>query len=135
MSDATHITITGNLTRDAELRFSLAGKPTCTFGLATNNQVFADGKWIDEDTSFFQVTVHGRMAERAADELRRGDRVIATGRLQIRQYRDSDDNPRQDAKVWASEIGLSLRHVDARFMRDIPPMPSVPDDIFSGGPE
>lgn len=121
MSNATAITVVGNLTREPELRFSRTGKPACDLGIATDYRAFIDGEWQEEETSFFQAAVFGDQAERAVDRLRKGDRVIVTGRLQIRRYRDGENQQRQDAKIWVTELGLSLRHHPASFDRATAP--------------
>lgn len=52
MSDTT-TTITGNSTRAPELRYTNAGKPLASFGVAVNHRRRnAEGQWEDGDTSW-----------------------------------------------------------------------------------
>ena len=53
----THVTITGNLTDDPDLRFTPNGHPVANFRLAVTARVKDGDSWRDADTSFFRVNV------------------------------------------------------------------------------
>ena len=77
-----NVTITGNLTREPELRFTPTGQATATFAIAVN-RTWTDRKSQErkESTSFFDVVASGNLAENAATSLANGTRVvIVTGR-------------------------------------------------------
>lgn len=59
MSDNT-ITLSGNVTRDPELRFTTGGKAVASFGLAVNRRYQTGGEW-QESTSFFDVVAWGAL--------------------------------------------------------------------------
>lgn len=69
--------VSGRLTRDAELRYTPSGRPVANLSVAHNTRVRDDeGQWTDGDTAFFDLTIWGRLAEAAAD-LKRGEAILA----------------------------------------------------------
>ena len=71
----THVTITGNLTDDPELRFTPNGTAVANFRLAVTARVKDGDSWRDGDTSFFRINVWRQLAEHVAESLSKGDRV------------------------------------------------------------
>ena len=114
MSNGNTIVLVGNVTRDPELRFTPSGQPTTTFGLAVNRrwQNRQTQEW-EEATSFFDVVCWRELAENASESLRRGSRVIVTGRLEQRSWETSDNEKRSKVEVVADELGPSLRWASA----------------------
>ena len=108
------IVLVGNVTRDPELRFTPSGQPTTTFGLAVNRrwQNRQTQEW-EEATSFFDIVCWRELAENASESLRRGSRVIVTGRLEQRSWETSDNEKRSKVEVVADELGPSLRWASA----------------------
>lgn len=117
MSDA-HATLTGNLTRDPELRYTGSGMQVTSFGLAVNyrRQNKQTGEW-DEETSFLDVTCFGGLAENVAESLTKGARALVTGRLQVRTYDRRDGGQGTAVEIIADEIGPSLRWATAAVTR------------------
>ena len=70
MAAANLVVLIGNLTRDVELR-TAAGQSVTDLGLAVNDRVKRGEQWVDEAT-FLDVTVWGKTADFAADNLRKG---------------------------------------------------------------
>jgi len=114
MSNGNTIVLVGNVTRDPELRFTPSGQPTTTFGLAVNRrwQNRQTQEW-EEATSFFDVVCWRELAENASESLKRGSRVIVTGRLEQRSWETSDNEKRSKIEVVADEVGPSLRWASA----------------------
>ena len=113
-----NVTITGNLTREPELRFTPTGQATATFGVAVNRT------WTDrqsqerrESTSFFDVVAWGTLAENAATSLAKGTRVVVTGRLDQRSWETAEGDKRSKVEVTADEICASLRWATAQVTR------------------
>lgn len=120
MSDST-VTIVGSLVREPEIRFSAAGRASCTFGLAVNRRYQQNGEW-QEEVSFFNVIAWGDLAENAAASLAKGVRAIVSGRLEQRSW-EKDGEKRSTVQVVADEVGPSLRWARAeveRITRDKP---------------
>jgi single-strand DNA-binding protein len=84
VSNETTTTVTGNLTADPELRVTGTGRPVAQFTVASTSRVLdpTSGEWRDGSTLFLRCTAWLRMAENVAQTLRKGDRVVVTGRLQ-----------------------------------------------------
>ena len=112
------IVLVGNVTRDPELRFTPSGQPTTTFGLAVNRrwQNRQTQEW-EEATSFFDIVCWRELAENASESLRRGSRVIVTGRLEQRSWETDDGEHRSKVEIVADEIGPSLRFATADVQR------------------
>tara|TARA_R110000824_G_scaffold3357_4_gene15892 strand:- start:22768 stop:23208 length:441 start_codon:yes stop_codon:yes gene_type:complete len=105
-----NLVITGNLTRDPELRFSQNGVAFASFSVAWNqSKRTADGGW-DSVAHFFDVTAFDDVAEHVAASLTKGDRVTVTGRLTQDRWQDktSGDN-RSKVAVLADDVSVSLR--------------------------
>ena len=86
-SDTNSITISGNITRDPEMRYTPSGVSKVTFGVAVNrswrNQQTQE--W-DEQTSFFNVVAWRQLAENVGASLTKGSRVVVSGRLEQRSW-------------------------------------------------
>jgi single-strand DNA-binding protein len=109
----THVTITGNLTDDPELRFTPNGNPVANFRLAVTARVKGD-TWRDGDTSYFRVNVWRQLAEHVADSLSKGDRAVVIGRLRSRSWETPEGDKRSVVEVEADEVAPSLRWAIAK---------------------
>ena len=116
MSTAT--SITGNLTRDPEIRYTRDGQATTTLGVAVNRRwQQRDSKEWEESTSFFDVVCWRELAENAALSLAKGMRVVVTGRLEHRSWETEEGDHRSKVEVIADELGPSLRFATAEVQR------------------
>jgi single-strand DNA-binding protein len=116
MSNAT--TLSGNLTRDPELRYTRDGQANASFGLAVNRrwQPRGSDEW-QEATSFFDVVCWRDLAENVALSLGKGSRVIVTGRLEQSSWETENGERRSRVEVTAEEVGPSLRFATAEISR------------------
>lgn len=106
------ITVVGNLTGEPELRFTQSGTAMCSGSIASNRRYQVNGEW-QEETTYLNFTLWREAAESAAASLRKGMRVIATGRLQQREWQDKDGNKRTSYDLVVDELGPSLRFATA----------------------
>ena len=108
------ITIVGNITRDPELRFTPSGQANARLGVAVNRrwQDRNSGEW-QEATSFFDVIAWRELAENVNESLKKGARVIVTGRLEQRSW-EQEGNKRSVVEIIADEIAPSLRWATAK---------------------
>ncbi|HET7043143.1 MAG TPA: single-stranded DNA-binding protein [Gemmatimonadales bacterium] len=108
------VTIVGNVTRDPELRFTPSGQANARLGVAVNRrwQDRNSGEW-QEATSFFDVICWRELAENVSESLKRGTRVIVTGRLEQRSW-EQEGNKRSVVEIIADEIAPSLRWATAK---------------------
>ena len=116
MSNA--ITITGNLTREPEIRYTKEGQATAQLGVAVNRrwQDRTTQEW-QEATAFFDVVCWRDLAENVALSLSKGMRVIVTGRLDQRSWETEDGEHRSKVEITADEIGPSLLFATADVQR------------------
>ena|SRR5256714_2111812 len=113
------VTVVGNIVDDPELRFTAGGQAMTKFRLAVSRrwQDRASGEW-QEESSFFGCTCWREMAENAAESLKKGARVIVTGRLQQRQWETPEGEKRSVIEIQADEVGPSLRWATARVEKN-----------------
>jgi single-strand DNA-binding protein len=114
MAGEPNITIVGNATGDAELRFIPSGAAVSNFTLACTPRKKVGDNWEDGETVFYRVNVWRDMAEHVAETVKRGMRVIVTGRFTVRGY-EKDGQQRQSLEVEADEVGVALRYGTASF--------------------
>ena len=118
MSDTNTVTITGNVTRDPELRFTPNGTATASFGLAYNRRWLnkSTQEW-EESTSFFDVVVWQDVAQNVAESVHRGDRVVVSGRLEQRSWETPEGERRSRTEIIADEVAPSLRYATAQVTK------------------
>lgn len=109
-TDANSITISGNVTRDPELRYTPSGASKLSFGVAVNrswrNQQTQE--W-EEQTSFFNVVAWRQLAENAQNSITKGTRVVVNGRLEQRSWETDQGEKRSIVEIVADDIAASLR--------------------------
>lgn len=107
------IQIVGNLGRDPELRYTPSGRPVTEFSVAVNQSTKNQqtGEWV-EATDWFRVSVWGDRAERAAENLRKGTRVLVDGRFRTREYETKDGRKGTSLEISADTV-LSLDRREA----------------------
>lgn len=124
-------TITGNLTRDIELKATSTGRMVASFSIAVSKRVQRDGQWIDGPTSYFDVTAWGTLAENVAASAAKGTKVIVTGRLEQQTWDGPDGSKKSKVIVVADDIGVSLARatVDVhRVARDLTAASAIIED-------
>ena len=123
MAGETTITITGNLTRDPELRTTGNGHTVCNFTIASSTRQYNRNanQWEDGDTLFLNCTAwdstHTALASNIASSLAKGMSVIAQGRLVQRTYETEDHERRTVMELRVEHIGPSLRRATAQVAR------------------
>ena len=104
-TNINRVVLTGNLTRDPELRSTASGMSVCSLRIASNtrrkNQ--ATGEWEDKP-NFFDVTVWGAQGENCARFLSKGRPVALDGRLEWREWQDQQGNNRQSVEIVADNV-------------------------------
>jgi len=123
------VLISGNLTRDPELRATASGMPVLGLGIAVNdrrkNQ--STGEWEDYP-NFIDCTMFGTRAESIANFLSKGSKVAIEGKLRWSQW-ERDGQKRSKLEVIIDEIEfLSARDSSASHHAreiEIPPAPEI----------
>ena len=111
MSNEPRMTLIGGLTADPEMRFVPSGTAVANFSIVNKPRVFnrAKGEWTDGDPLYMKCTAWDKTAEHITDSLKRGDRVIVTGRLRQRSFDTTDGDKRTVIELEVEEIGPTLR--------------------------
>lgn len=108
------VTITGNLTRDPDLRSTAGGMPVLGLGVAVNDRHknSATGEWEDYP-NFVDCTMFGTRAEKITPYLSKGTKVAIDGKLRWSQW-EKDGQKRSKLEVIIDEIEfLSQRGSEA----------------------
>lgn len=100
-----HITLSGNLTRDAELRRTQSDLAVLGFGLAFNERRRKpDSDEWEEIPNFIDCTLFGNRAEALEQYLVKGAKVAIEGRLRWSQWETEDGGKRSRHEVIVDEI-------------------------------
>jgi single-strand DNA-binding protein len=97
------VVITGNLTRDPELRHLPSGTSVCTLGVAVNETYKSDDEW-KERANFFDVVVWGKQGEACDEYLEKGRPVAIAGRLRYESWEAEDGSKRSKVKIVADRV-------------------------------
>ena len=129
-SNINRVILTGNLTRDPELRSLQSGTSVCSLRIASNARRKHNGEWVDKP-NYFSVTVWGAQGENCHRFLSKGRPVCIDGRLDWREW-TQDDTKRESVEIVAE----SVQFLGSREHGDSQPEPagvgaggSDPDDI------
>jgi single-strand DNA-binding protein len=97
------VVLTGNLTRDPELRATGGGLAVCKLGIAVNTRrKNSEGQW-EEKPNFFRVTVFGRQAESCGQYLKKGRPVAIDGRLEWSTW-ENEGQKRESIDIIADTV-------------------------------
>ena len=104
-TNINRVILTGNLTRDPELRSLPSGMSVCSLRVACNTRRKnnSTGEWEDKP-NFFDVTVWGAQGENCARFLSKGRPVTLDGRLEWREWQDQQGNNRQSVEIIADAV-------------------------------
>ena len=92
--------VTGNITKDAELRYTANDKAYSKFCIA-NNEGYGDNK----KTNFFNCTLWGKSAENISRFLTKGQKVLITGKVEINDYKDKEGVERKIIDINVDSFG------------------------------
>ena len=99
--------ITGNLTRDPELRTTPNGASVCSFSVAVN-RVYKDANGEQkEDVSFIDCSAWGKLAEMIAQYAKKGTGVLVSGRLDQRSFEGKDGIKRSRTEIVVEDFNFT----------------------------
>jgi len=110
MSNETNMTIVGYLTSDPELKNTSSGLAVVNITIASTPSKFdkTTSQWVDGQTLFMRATGWRTMAEQIVASMKKGDKVIALGRLVAESYKDKDGNERTATRLDLESVGIDL---------------------------
>lgn len=103
-TDINRIVMTGNLTRDPDLRALPSGTSICNLRIASNTRRRSTGGEWEEKPNYFDVTVWGAQGENCARFLAKGRPIALDGRLEWREWEADDGSTRQAVEIIADSI-------------------------------
>lgn len=98
-------TITGNVGKAPEIRVTASGKNIASFSVAST----VKSKNGESQTTWVDIVCFDEQADVVTQHLRKGERVVVTGRLALEQYTRKDGTPGSSLRMIADEVGISLR--------------------------
>lgn len=108
MTTHSDITAIGGLVRDPDLKYASTGTAVVTFTVACGRRFQRNGQW-EEDTAFLDCVMFGDAGQNVAASLRKGDRVIVSGRIDQNNWEDREGNKRSKLQIVADEVGASMK--------------------------
>ena len=104
-TNLNRVVMTGNLTRDPELRSLPSGMSVCSLRIASNTRRKdqSTGEWGDKP-NYFSVTVWGAQGENCARFLSKGRPIALDGRLEWREWQDQQGNKRESIEIVADSV-------------------------------
>ena len=115
-----NITLTGLIATAPKHIVTNEGLAITSFRLASNQRRFdrSQEKWVDVDTNWYTITTFRQLAMNAARSLDKGDRVVVTGRLRVREW-DNGEKTGITVDVEADALGHDISWGSSVFTRSI----------------
>lgn len=116
MNNLNQIYLLGNLTRDPEIKYTNEGTAIVEMGIAVNK------KWKDsngedmEIVDFFNISAWNSLAENCANTLKKGDRVMISGHLNLRSWENKEGKKYNIININADVIGASLEFSSLKIL-------------------
>jgi single-strand DNA-binding protein len=130
------ITLTGFVATDPKVITTAEGLAITSFRLASSQRRFDKGseKWVDGETNWYSITTFRQLATNAAVSLHKGERIVVTGKLRIRDWKNGEKSG-TNVDVEADALGHDLSWGTAAFSRSAgnttsgaePPVASAPN--------
>jgi single-strand DNA-binding protein len=129
MSQLNQMYVLGNLTRDPEIKFTNEGAAICEMGLAVNK------RWVDregketESVDFFNITAWNSLAENCTSTLKKGDRVLVNGHLNLRSWENKEGKRYNIINITADVVAVSLEFDQVKILEKKDGTPEEKADI------
>jgi single-strand DNA-binding protein len=94
--------VVGHLGRDPEMRYTPTGVPVTSFNIATTRKWNNASGEPQEKTTWFRVTCWRKLAETAAQYLKKGQAVLVEGEIDASAWTDKEGSPRASLELTAS---------------------------------
>jgi single-strand DNA-binding protein len=139
-TNINRVVLTGNLTRDPELRSTPSGMSVCSLRIASNTRRKDNttGEWTDKP-NYFSVTVWGAQGENCSRFLSKGRPVCIDGRLEWREWQGQDGAKRESVEIIADAVqflgGRDDAPVGGNSGNGFAPHSDVPADTSDFAPQ
>ena len=111
-------TVIGNAVTDVSLRVTSSGTSVASFRIASNSRRFdkSTSSWIDQEPSYLSITAWSQLAENVALSVHKGQPLVVTGKLKVRQWQDADKSG-TNVEIDAVAIGHDLNRGTSEFTK------------------
>jgi single-strand DNA-binding protein len=118
MSEVT--TITGLVATTPRHLVTQDGLPITSFRLAAAHRRFdrTSNRWVDGETNWYTITAFRQLAINLAGSISKGERIIATGKLRVRDW-DNGERAGTSVELEAESVGHDLTWGTAVFTRTV----------------
>ncbi len=103
LNNLNSILLEGNLVRDPELSYTAAGKPVCSFTVASN-RFWKQADEMQKEVSYFDVTTWAKLAEACGEYLAKGRGVRVVGRLKQDRWQDGEGKTHSKVHIVAEHV-------------------------------
>lgn len=111
-------TVIGNAVTDVSLRVTSSGTSVASFRIASNSRRFdkSTNSWIEQEPSYLSITAWSQLAENVALSVHKGQGLVVTGKLKVRQWQDADKSG-TNVEIDATAIGHDLNRGTSEFTK------------------
>lgn len=103
------VAISGNITRDPEIRSTASGKSVCTFTIASNeSRKGAQGEWVDY-ANYVECVAFGGIADWISKAAGKGTKLCVVGRLAYQAW-EKDGKKRSKLQVMVDKADIMEKH-------------------------
>jgi len=109
----TNLTIVGFVTANPELKTTQSGFNVVNLTIASTPSKYDKNtaEWVDGTTLFMRATAWRGFAENIANQIKKGDKVVATAKLIMEEFTDKEGNNRQTMRLDLESLGMDLSRV------------------------
>ncbi len=127
LPEVNRVILSARLTRDPEARYAGDGTPITSLALAFHRGYRGrDGQYVEE-TGYVTARTYQRLAEVCGQRLKKGSPVLVEGRLQMREWNDSQGRRQTRLEIRAENV-----HFLEKLAAAEPPRPEAPQRIEGG---
>ena len=130
------VILIGHSGRDPETRYMTNGDAVCNFSVATSES------WTDrnsgqrqERTEWHNIVLYRKLAEIAAQYLKKGSKVYLEGKIQSRKYTDKQGAERTAYDIVCSEMKMLGNRADGAEKQNTPPLPPAQQQTAAPMPQ
>ena len=115
-----NITVAGLVATTPRHLITQDGLPITSFRLACSHRRFdrEQNKWVDGETNWFTVTAFRQLAINASTSIAKGERIIATGKLRVRDW-DNGERAGTSVEIEAEHLGHDIFWGTSAFTRNV----------------
>jgi single-strand DNA-binding protein len=103
------IVVEGGVVRDPELKYTSDGLAYSKFAVANSSLTFKNGE-KGEDVNYFDISVWGKLAEICTTYLKKGRKIIVSGKLRQSRWKNEEGKNRSAVQIVAQDVKFMPYH-------------------------